>query len=375
MGFMFGVGWIVLLFVWLVFPQGVEAAVTINGLSAAAINSAEEVIVVSASASGLSQTTHYLQAAFTKEGEATDYFGWTRNLSGSWYQYESSPSTADLAAYFYGFAPLSGTWSGQLAVKVDTSDSGFKGAGNYILKLAKFITSGPSYSNSLPVTINFSSANLLVTAESDAATRRPAVSAVFPEKARLGEVFRVEVTLGGFDAGEDYYVKVRAGVEAGQWTKGQTKGAAGYLADNDSWEKFPVVRTDEEGRGKGEVRFRISEDKVEGEYHVVVRLRKKGTEATVDSDLRVMKVEGKVALETKVATGEVEAAIKKAAGVTADSPFRRDLVLATQSAGRNLVTSVSGAGTPSLLATVMIFSGLSGFLIGAVWFVKTKLGY
>ena len=54
---------------------------TINSVSPTTINSLDDVITVSATASGLSNV-QYLQAVFTKEGETTsNYFGFTKNLA------------------------------------------------------------------------------------------------------------------------------------------------------------------------------------------------------------------------------------------------------------------------------------------------------
>src|SRR3989344_2214430 len=131
------------------------AALNIFNISPSVINSPDDVVTIAASASGLQNSKQYLEVAFTKEGETASYFGLTKNLSEEWYQYKSSPTTSDLNSYFYSFTPVGGTWSGQLMAKIDISDSGFKGAGNYIVKLNKFITSSGSFSNnSVTVAVN-----------------------------------------------------------------------------------------------------------------------------------------------------------------------------------------------------------------------------
>lgn len=126
----------------------VFAAISIANISSTTINSQDDIISLTATASGLSTSTQYLQVVFTKEGETTNYFGLTSNQQGEWYKYKSSPSsTGDLQVYFYSFTPVGGAWMGTISAKLDVDDSGFKGSGNYIVKLAKYITSStPTYS-------------------------------------------------------------------------------------------------------------------------------------------------------------------------------------------------------------------------------------
>lgn len=130
------------------------AAFSITDVSPATINSPEDVITITASASGLQNNTQYLEAAFTKEGESANYFGLTKNKSEEWYQYKSSPSSSDLSSYFYSFLPVNGVWSGQILAKIDIADSGYKGPGNYTVKLLKFITSSSTSSNTLSLAVN-----------------------------------------------------------------------------------------------------------------------------------------------------------------------------------------------------------------------------
>lgn len=128
-------------------PADVLAALSIIDVTPNEIDSPDQVISISASASGLSEKTQYLQAVFTRdrEGQTANYLGFTKNSNGEWYKYKSSPSDSDLTSFF-GFMPDSGSWSGKLEAKIDVSDTGFSGPGNYLLKLAKYISSGAVYS-------------------------------------------------------------------------------------------------------------------------------------------------------------------------------------------------------------------------------------
>lgn len=104
-----------------------------------------------ASASGLTGNQQYFQAVLTKSGEASNYLGYTKG-AGGWIVYKSSPDLATLLK----INPVGGVWSGQVAVKVDTADSGFKGPGEYLVKLFKYVTSPNSHmeSNALSITVN-----------------------------------------------------------------------------------------------------------------------------------------------------------------------------------------------------------------------------
>jgi len=131
------------------------AALTITDASPVSISSPEGIITITATASALQNTTQYLQVGLTKEGESSNYFGFTKNQSEEWFKYKSSPTTLDLSSYFYKFTPVGGVWFGQILAKVDIDDTGYKGTGNYTIKLIKYITSSPSYSsNSATITVN-----------------------------------------------------------------------------------------------------------------------------------------------------------------------------------------------------------------------------
>lgn len=151
---------IIVLIAFLFFLQAanlVLAAFTIYNVSPSTVNSSEDIVTITASASSLQNTAQYVQIGLTKEGESSNYFGFTKNLGEEWYKYKSSPATSDLSSYFYSFTPSGGVWNGQIFAKVDVDDSGFKGAGNYILKLFKYITSSPSYSNTFTIVVNITS--------------------------------------------------------------------------------------------------------------------------------------------------------------------------------------------------------------------------
>lgn len=134
--------------------EKVFAAVSIINISTTTINTVDDVITITATASGLQNNTQYMQVLFSKDSGG--YLGLTKNLQDEWYQYKSSPTTTDFSTYFYSFTPSGGGWSGDIQAKIDTSDSDYKGPGNYTVKLAKYLSSSsPTYStNTFSITVN-----------------------------------------------------------------------------------------------------------------------------------------------------------------------------------------------------------------------------
>lgn len=278
-------------------------ALTINSVNPQVINSSDDTITISATASGL-QNTQYLQAVFTKDGESSsNYFGFTKNLSDEWYKYKSSPSSDDLSSYFYNFTPISGTWSGQLVVKVDIDDDGYKGPGNYILKLFKPTSSSYAKFQSL-ITINIP---LAASVSADTVTTTvvlsPNVEISLNSSGFLGESFKVSINLKNFDKETEYYLKLRGGVDESHLTKVQTKNGGSYFSDNENWGKFPVIKTDGNGNWTGEIYGLIGEDKDAGTYKIKLRIRKKETETFSESELKEIKFTAPIlVINTPVAT-------------------------------------------------------------------------
>lgn len=105
--------------------------------------------LVNLSLSDKPNTNFYLKGAF-KKTDSSNYFGLTK-VSGSWIKNGSSysnqmPITTD----------LSGNWSGNLDILVDSDDSGYTGTGDYIFKVGRYDTNGngPTWSNEVSININ-----------------------------------------------------------------------------------------------------------------------------------------------------------------------------------------------------------------------------
>lgn len=86
---------------------------------------------------------YYLSGAF-KKADGTRYFGLTK-INSSWIKYESS----NYLNQYKITTDDGGNWTGTLEVKPDTSDTNYKGSGDYIFKVGRYTSSGsgPTWSN------------------------------------------------------------------------------------------------------------------------------------------------------------------------------------------------------------------------------------
>lgn len=108
----------------------------------------DEELLLTASASGFTDgETIYIKGAFFQTG-SSNYFGYTKS-GDSWIK-NSAPNIEQRSVKI-------GEWDGTLIEKVDFSDSGYKGEGDYNIKVGYYYGSYTSVawsSNALPVTIN-----------------------------------------------------------------------------------------------------------------------------------------------------------------------------------------------------------------------------
>lgn len=96
----------------------------------------------------------YLKGAF-KKTDNSNYFGLTQ-VGNAWVNNGTSYSKQ-----FPIITDSIGYWTGNLAIKVDTEDSGFTGSGDYIFKVARYSQSGsgPTWSNEVSLQIVASTVN------------------------------------------------------------------------------------------------------------------------------------------------------------------------------------------------------------------------
>lgn len=93
-------------------------------------------------------TTYYLAGAFKIAG-GNRYFGLTKSGS-DWIKYSSENFSNQYKIITNSF----GAWTGNLEVKPDTSDSDYKGLGNYVFKIARYTQAGSqTWSNEADIKI------------------------------------------------------------------------------------------------------------------------------------------------------------------------------------------------------------------------------
>lgn len=275
-------------------PPFAAAEFTITNVSPTTVNSADDILHITATVSGLTVSPQYLQAAFTLDGRS-NYFGITKNLLDEWYSYKSTPALTDLTNYFYTFQLQAKAWSGTVSAKIDTSDKDFAGPGSYKLKLIRYTGNSSSDSNFVYITVNVSSPSAETTGTGTAnntitTAPTPEINFALPGESRLGEEFKISLELKNFDKQADYYGKIRGAYENDTYNKAQTKNNSAYLWDGDSWGKFPLISTNDDGYWKGEVIGRIDPDKPEATYKIKIRLRQKDGETFYESESKEIKM-------------------------------------------------------------------------------------
>lgn len=119
-------------------------------------------VTIDVNLSGLTSTSCpngfcYLQTALSSP-DPIRYFGFTKNNSGQWYEYISSPTLSYIQSTFFNFQPISGAWSGQLTIKINTESPNYHGPGTYNIKAWRYSGNSNSASgNSNVLTVDMPS--------------------------------------------------------------------------------------------------------------------------------------------------------------------------------------------------------------------------
>jgi hypothetical protein len=119
-----------------------------------AISDQQEVTVMVTVVNAASNTENYLRGAFFHESSQENYFGFTQNHEGSWYN--GKPSPIDPHQFLKIHINDEKSWSGEIKIKPDTAHPGFKGGGNYFIKVGRYTANGTSvtdWSSSIPIII------------------------------------------------------------------------------------------------------------------------------------------------------------------------------------------------------------------------------
>jgi len=121
-------------------------------LSISGVEKKDDYYIVNITASDLSSTSGcFVQGMFT--ATPSSYFGHTWSSKGEWLKYDSSP---DQEFVIENFVELKNDEPKNILVKPDSEASSYKGPGDYLLKIRRFIANGNSsshYSNIIQLTL------------------------------------------------------------------------------------------------------------------------------------------------------------------------------------------------------------------------------
>ncbi|TRZ44714.1 hypothetical protein D4S03_11915 [bacterium] len=83
--------------------------------------------------------TCYLQGMFTSASRPSNFFGFTFGKE-DWFPYVTSPDVNFIKSNFVTFdTSPDGSWSGIIRLRPDKDDSGYKGPGDYLVKVKRYI--------------------------------------------------------------------------------------------------------------------------------------------------------------------------------------------------------------------------------------------
>ena len=114
---------------------------------------------------------YYLQAMFTKDSPP-NYLGFTWGQKGDWIKYDSSPDKDFLVE---NFPVIQNDNTQKILIKPDLEDSGYKGPGEYLLKVKRYTQGGSgTYSeNTLTVSLSDDAPILAVATQTETPTQTP----------------------------------------------------------------------------------------------------------------------------------------------------------------------------------------------------------
>lgn len=125
-------------FTFFAFPS-FAATLTFSGVPSSISDTESFSVQVSFSISSSPGTNYYIRAAFSHPDSPSNYFGYTKNNSGSWYN--GTPSI-DHTQYYKITLDENSQWSGAIEVKPDIEDTDYKGSGTYNFKLGRYTEAG-----------------------------------------------------------------------------------------------------------------------------------------------------------------------------------------------------------------------------------------
>ena len=175
-------------FIFFIFAQPVFSARSLSITSNKSALFGNEEMVLTASMSGFtSGETIYLKGSFYQDG-GTNYFGYTKHADNWIKNGESTASQKQIKI---------GEWDGNLTVKTDFTDSGYKGEGSYKIKLGfYYLTSGGNLSS-----VNWSANSLDINISEPDPTALPTITSapsLLPTTVKISPIPTIKPTATGF---------------------------------------------------------------------------------------------------------------------------------------------------------------------------------
>lgn len=271
----------------------------------------------------------------------------------------------------------SGNWSGILTGR--PSESAFAGLNYILFRVKKADSSSATYDSATVSAIISPAANQQTDSPADQPS--PNITVNIGNNFILGREFNIGIKLENFDSNQDYYLKFRAGTDENSLAKGQTKNGSAFYADNESWSKFPQIKTDGSGKWDRQISARIGEDKPVGQYTIRIRVRKKDADTFYDSGTKNISLSSPpVATEDITQVSSVTSQTKT---VAATNPADNiNLVLGTASAATKtpVPTQVPESpksqisNKPGIIPVAIVFISLGAILSSAALLsVKFKI--
>jgi hypothetical protein len=255
------------------FSLGVYLSLFVTTISAdfslsnipSSVNSDQEVEAnVSLSLQGQDNKKYYLEGALKKD-DGSNYFGLTFNDS-DWVAY--SPGS------FTNLKPIttdaSGTWSGSLRFKVDSTSPYYKGSGNYVFQIKRFTEGGSSSwsDNSVTLTISGSEPEPSPSSSPSSSSPPPAGSisqngfSVNSDKTSFysSDIIHLTIQLGGLSSNSKFYLKP-ALVKSGSTNYfGLTKIGSNWVKNSQIYSEQLPFTSDASGNWSGLVEFKVDPD-------------------------------------------------------------------------------------------------------------------
>jgi hypothetical protein len=108
---------------------------------------------------------------------------------------------------------------------------------------------------------------------------------------QAGVMFNIDYEINDFESNQDYRLKARIGQQTSNMNMGQTRSSDyTWLYDNASWDSFPQITVDDQGRKSGTIVAKVKQDSPVGEYYLKISARSNASENIINSSEKEINV-------------------------------------------------------------------------------------